>query len=85
MTANTGLTTAIGLYGGVLEIAGGSNGVGASADVTLSVQSSLGSPGVYWTKSGSGGSGGFSAFGANASVSLGAATPTALQWNNVHL
>ena len=72
----------ISLSGGVLEIKNGSNGNGSSADFTRSV--GVVASNVTW---GGGttnemGSGGFSAFGNNASVNLGGnASPTALTWN----
>jgi len=72
----------ISLTGGVLEIKNGSNGNGSSADFTRSV--GVVASNVTW---GGGttnemGSGGFSAFGNNASVNLGGnASPTALTWN----
>ena len=68
--------------GGVLEIKGGMNGTGASADFTRPVGAAAGN--VTW---GAGSvlesaGGGFSASGAAASVNLGgAATPLALRWN----
>ncbi len=71
----------ISLTGGVLEIKDGGNGIGASADFTRPLGSSAGN--VTWGAATSTeiGSGGFSAFGSNASVNIGGnATPTPLQW-----
>lgn len=71
----------ISIVGGVLEIKNGSNGVGASADFTRALGAAAGN--VTWGggTSAEQGSGGFSAFGSNASVNIGgAASPTNLQW-----
>lgn len=71
--------------GGVLEIKNGSNGTGTSADFIRALGANAGN--VTWG-AGSGnevGSGGFSAFGHDASVNIGgAATPTALQWGQTN-
>jgi autotransporter-associated beta strand protein len=71
--------------GGVLEINNGSNGTGAAADFTRALGAAAGN--VTWG-AGSGnelGSGGFSAFGAPASVNIGgAATPASLQWGQTN-
>jgi fibronectin-binding autotransporter adhesin len=72
--------------GGVLEIKNGSNGTGASADFTRSLGTGNGN--VTWgtntTTDGQGG-GGFSAFGAAASVNIGgSSTPATLQWNTTN-
>ena len=66
--------------GGVLEITGGANGTGAAADFTRGLGTTAGS--VTWgTGSGAeSGSGGFSAFGAPASVNIGGASAS-LAWN----
>ena len=87
-TAQVGFTTTgagiVSLTGGVLEIKGGMNGTGASADFTRAVGGSAEMPGaVSWGASSSqAAGGGFSAYGAPASVNLGgAAAPTALTWN----
>ncbi|QVL31881.1 autotransporter-associated beta strand repeat-containing protein [Telmatocola sphagniphila] len=75
----------ISLTGGVLEIQNGSNGTGSSADFTRGLGAAAGN--VTW---GAGttnevGSGGFSAFGSNASVNIGGnATPSTLQWNSTN-
>lgn len=72
----------ISLTGGVLEIKNGTNGTGASADFTRSLGSAAGNVTFGGATSNEIGSGGFSAFGAAASVNIGgAATPTALTWN----
>lgn len=71
----------ISLTGGVLEIKNGTNGTGSSADFTRAVGAAAGN--VTWGGGTSNevGSGGFSAFGSNASVNLGgSATPTQVQW-----
>lgn len=66
---------AINLRGGVIEIQGGSNGTGTSADFTRPLGIVDGT--VRWA----GGNGGFSAFGSAASVNIGGnLTPTTLQW-----
>jgi autotransporter-associated beta strand protein len=72
--------------GGVLEIKNGANGSGASADFVRSLGTG-GTGNVNW---GAGttaeqGSGGFSAFGAAASVNIGGnASPSALRWNQTN-
>ena len=76
---------AIAFRGGVLEITGGSDGTGSGADFTRIVNGTTTAGEVNWASATSGdsvgGSGGFSAFGANASVNLGgSATPTGLTW-----
>ncbi len=70
----------VSLSGGVLEIKGGANGTGNSADFTRPVGASAG--GVTWNAQAGNelGGGGFSASGAAASVNLGGAT-TPFQWN----
>ena len=71
----------INLTGGVLEIKNGVNGTGTSADFTRALGTGTGT--VNWG-AGTGtelGSGGFSAYGAAASVNIGgAATPATLTW-----
>ena len=77
-----GTNGVISLTGGVLEIKNGANGTGTSADFTRPVGTLAGS--VFWGAGNAAeiGSGGFSAFGSNASVNLGGAvTPVSLQWN----
>ncbi len=81
---STGLGV-LSLTGGILEIKGGSNGAGATADFTRS----LGGTGPGKVSWGGGavitekGSGGFSAFGSAASVNIGgSAIPTTLIWNS---
>ena len=77
-----GASGIISLSGGVLEIKGGSNGAGTSADFARGLGASAGN--VTWggATANEVGGGGFSAFGSAASVNIGgAATPTALQWN----
>ena len=72
----------VSLSGGVLEIKGGTNGTGTSADFTRPVGASAG--GVTWNAQAGNelGGGGFSASGTAASVNLGGATtPTPFQWN----
>lgn len=74
----------INLYGGVLEITNGGNGTGTSADFRRPLGTAGGN--VNW---GAGvadrGSGGFSAFGSNASVNIGGnATPATLTWNQTN-
>jgi len=69
------------LTGGVLEIKNGSNGTGASADFTRSLGSSAGNVNFGGGTTAEIGSGGFSAFGAPASVNIGgAASPSTLTW-----
>jgi autotransporter-associated beta strand protein len=74
-TPNLGSSnTSLRFRGGVLEIANGSNGAGASADFIRPLGSGSGTVSF-------GGSGGFSAFGAAATVNIGGAgTPANLQW-----
>lgn len=74
-TPNLGSTNnSLRFRGGILEIANGSNGSGASADFVRGLGTGSGTTSF-------GGSGGFSAFGSNASVNIGgAASPTSLQW-----
>ena len=69
------------MAGGVLEIKGGSNGLGSAADFTRPIGTAKGNVNWGTITSGDAGSGGFSAFGSNASVNLGGlATPANLQW-----
>jgi len=74
----------INLFGGVLEITSGTNGNGTSADFRRSLGTSAGN--VNWGAGNADqGSGGFSAFGAAASVNIGGlATPAPLQWNQAN-
>lgn len=75
----------ISFAGGVLEIKNGANGNGASADFTRSLGAAASN--VTWGAGTSNeqGSGGFSAFGSNASVNLGGAgTPANLQWGQTN-
>lgn len=68
------------LRGGVFEISGGMDGSGASADFTRALGIASGQ--VNWTTGSTDrGEGGFSANGGNASISIGGASPTTLQWN----
>jgi trimeric autotransporter adhesin len=78
---NTATRGVINLYGGVLEITGGTNGTGASADFRRSLGTTAGN--VNWGAGNADtGSGGFSAFGAAASVNIGgSASPASLIWN----
>ncbi|HSQ58429.1 MAG TPA: autotransporter-associated beta strand repeat-containing protein, partial [Gemmata sp.] len=84
MTNFPNATGGLRLRGGVLEITGGSNGTGVSADFTRAI-STTSATGLNWTGTTSSdrGSGGFSAFGSNASVNIGgSASPTTLTWNS---
>ena len=75
----------ISLTGGVLEIKNGTNGNGASADFRRPITNGTSLAGsVTWGAQNSAeiGSGGFSAFGSNASVNIGGnSTPDTLTWN----
>lgn len=78
----TGGNGIISLSGGVLEITGGANGTGTSADFRRSLGSSAGN--VTWgaLSTNEQGSGGFSAFGNDASVNLGgSADQLSIRWN----
>ena len=85
---SSGAFGVISFRGGVLEITGGNDQTGSSADFTrpLVYTTGTGAAGaVNWNSSlngdSTGGSGGFSAYGANASVNIGgSATATALTW-----
>jgi len=69
--------------GGVLEIANGTNGTGASADFTRSLGVLEGDVDFGAGTGAEQGGGGFSAYGSAASVNInGLATPTTLQWNS---
>ena len=75
------------LRGGVLEISGGANGTGASADFARPLGDTSTAGGrVSWSNGPADrGGGGFSAFGSDASVNLGGnATPTALRWGQAN-
>jgi len=77
------------LYGGVLEITDGTNGMGAAADFTREIGTTVNSTNRGKVNWGAGtpdrGSGGFSAFGSAASVNIGgSARPTTLQWNSTN-
>jgi autotransporter-associated beta strand protein len=83
-------STAIALRGGVLEISGGTGGAGTTADFRSAL--GLGAGKVNWSGgdlSTDEGSGGFSAFGSDATVNLGGlATPSTIPWqqsNFVHV
>ena len=82
--SSTGTFGTLAFRGGVLEIAGGGNGTGANADFTRSLATTNTAGTVNWsTGSAEAGSGGFSAFGASASVNVGgSATPVTLTWNS---
>lgn len=70
---------ALNFRGGILEISGGGNGLGSSADFTRSLGSLDGQ--VRWE----GGSGGFSAFNTPATVNIGGqASPATLQWGSTN-
>lgn len=74
----------IALTGGVLEIKGGGNGTGSAADFTRALGNAAGNI-TFGVGGGDAGSGGFSAFGSNASVNLGGqATPTPIQWQQAN-
>jgi len=69
----------ISFRGGVLEIAGGLDQGGVDADFTRPLGAAATT--LNWSDAASHGSGGFSAFGANASVNIGGnATPDTLLW-----
>jgi len=85
---NFGFTSAgvgqLNLNGGVLEIKNGGNQLGTTADFTRAAGSGTGT--LSWTNTATAnseqGSGGFSAFGAPATVNIGGtAVPAALTWN----
>jgi autotransporter-associated beta strand protein len=69
----------INFRGGILEIAGGLDGTGTDADFIYAL--GTGVRNVNWSDAASHGSGGFSAFGSNASVNIGGnALPDTLLW-----
>jgi autotransporter-associated beta strand protein len=66
--------------GGILEIAGGTDGLGTDADFTRILGTGAGH--VNWSDSAGRGGGGFSAFGSDASVNIGgSSTPDTLLWH----
>ncbi len=82
---SAGGTGVIAFRGGVLEITNGADGSGSSADFTRIINNTNTAGETNWASStggdSQGGGGGFSAFGAAASVNLGgSATPSTLTW-----
>ena len=80
----TGGSGMISMRGGVLEIQNGSNGTGSSADFLRPLATTATAGDINWSTSATDqGSGGFSAFGAAASVNLGgSSTPSTVTWNS---